>query len=84
MLSLGLNHLFKNKSFRLFSIYGIQGQSGLFGGNDDYFTSDSYYWVDPGDDFRYGVIWIGQPDNVQQGVNECGLAYDANGLPERM
>jgi hypothetical protein len=27
------------------------------------------------------VIWIGTPDNVQQGVNEAGLAYDANGLP---
>ena len=58
-----------------------RGNQVFFGGNDDYFTSDSYYWVDPGDDFRYGVIWIGQPDNVQQGVNECGLAYDANGLP---
>ena len=53
----------------------------FFGGNDDYILSDSYYWVDPGDDRHYGAIWIGQPDNVQQGVNEHGLAYDANGLP---
>ena len=27
-------------------------------------------------------MWIGTPDNVQQGVNEVGLAYDSNGLPE--
>lgn len=53
----------------------------FFGGNDDYINPDSYYWVDPGDSSRYGVIWIGKPDNVQQGVNEKGLAYDANGLP---
>jgi hypothetical protein len=53
----------------------------FFGGNDDYTNPDSYYWVDPGDSSKYGVIWIGEPDNVQQGVNEKGLAYDANGLP---
>jgi hypothetical protein len=53
----------------------------FFGGNDDYIDPDSYYWVDRGDSANYGVIWIGQPDNVQQGVNEKGLAYDANGLP---
>jgi hypothetical protein len=53
----------------------------FFGGNDDYIEPDSYYWVDSGDDQHYGAIWIGQPDNVQQGVNVHGLAYDANGLP---
>jgi hypothetical protein len=56
--------------------------SVFFGGNDDYINPDSYFWVDQGDDNHYGVIWIGQPDNVQQGVNEKGLAYDANGLPK--
>ena len=59
----------------------VKGESVWFGGNDDYIHPDSYYWVDPGDGSRYGAIWIGQPDNVQQGVNEKGLAYDANGLP---
>jgi hypothetical protein len=58
-----------------------KGESVFFGGNDDYINPDSYYWVDPGDSVNYGVIWIGKPDNVQQGVNEKGLAYDANGLP---
>jgi hypothetical protein len=59
-----------------------KGKSVYFGGNDDYINPDSYYWVDRGDSVNYGVIWIGTPDNVQQGVNERGLAYDANGLPK--
>ena len=53
----------------------------FFGGNDDYINLDSYYWVDARSGENYGVVWIGYPDNVQQGVNEKGLAYDANGLP---
>ncbi len=58
-----------------------KGDKVFFGGNDDYINPDSYYWIDPGNVDRYGVVWIGQPDNVQQGVNEQGLAYDSNGLP---
>jgi len=58
-----------------------KGDSVFFGGNDDYINPDSYYWVEPGDSSRYGVIWIGKPDDPQQGVNEKGLAYDSNGLP---
>lgn len=58
-----------------------KGEHVFFGGNDDYINPDSWYWVDPGDGARHGVVWIGEPDNVQQGVNDAGLAYDANGLP---
>lgn len=58
-----------------------KGDAVFFGGNDDYINPDSYYWVQPGDSLRFGVIWIGKPDNPQQGVNEKGLAYDSNGLP---
>jgi len=58
-----------------------KGGQVIFGGNDDYINPDSYYWVDPGGAQGYGAIWVGPPDNVQQGVNEKGLAYDANGLP---
>jgi hypothetical protein len=46
-----------------------KGDSVFFGGNDDYVLPDSYYWVEPGDSSRYGVIWIGTPDNPQR-VNE--------------
>jgi hypothetical protein len=58
-----------------------KGEQVYFGGNDDYINPDSYYWVDQGGAGKYGAIWVGTPDNVQQGVNEMGLAYDANGLP---
>ncbi len=64
------------------SVFTIsKGDRVFFAGNDDYINPDSYYWVDPGGGKRYGVIWVGTRDNVQQGVNEKGLAYDANGLP---
>ena len=58
-----------------------KGDQVFFGGNDDYITTDNYFWVDPGPAQYYGAIWIGEVGNVQQGVNEKGLAYDANGLP---
>ena len=58
------------------------GDRVFFGGNGDWINFDSnYYWVDPGSETRYGAIYFGKPDNVQQGFNEKGLAYDANGLP---
>ena len=57
-----------------------QGNQVFFGGNDDYINRDSTYWVDPGGTGRYGAIYFGKPDNIQQGFNEVGLAYDANGL----
>jgi hypothetical protein len=59
-----------------------KGERVFFGGNDDFVNPDSHYWVEPGQGDDYGVIWIGTPDNVQQGVNEMGLAYDSNGLPK--
>jgi hypothetical protein len=58
-----------------------QGDEVFFGGNDDYINRDSTYWVDPGSADRYGAIYFGERDNVQQGFNEVGLAYDANGTP---
>jgi hypothetical protein len=68
------------------------GDRVFFGGNGDWINFDSnYYWVDPGGATGYGApgygapgngaIYFGVPDNVQQGFNEKGLAYDANGLP---
>ena len=60
-----------------------RGDRVFFGGNGDWVNFDSnYYWVDPGSDRRYGAIYFGVPENVQQGINEKGLAYDSNGLPQ--
>jgi hypothetical protein len=59
-----------------------QGDRVFFGGNGDWINFDSnYYWVDLGSETRYGAIYFGVPENVQQGFNEKGLAYDSNGLP---
>jgi hypothetical protein len=59
-----------------------RGDRVFFGGNGDWINFDSnYYWVDPGSDTRYGAVYFGVPENVQQGFNEKGLAYDSNGLP---
>ena len=58
-----------------------KGDRVFFGGNDDYINPDQWYFVEKGDSSKFGVIWIGRPDDPQQGVNEKGLAYDANGLP---
>ncbi len=55
--------------------------SVFFGGNDDFINPDQWYFVEKGDSSKFGVIWVGKPDDPQQGVNEKGLAYDANGLP---
>ena len=72
-----------NPSPRGCTIFTVShGDRVFFGGNGDWINFDSnYYWVDPGSDTRYGAIYFGVPDNVQQGFNEVGLAYDANGLP---
>jgi CubicO group peptidase (beta-lactamase class C family) len=47
-----------------------KGDRVFFGGNNDWIDPDSTYWVDPGGVTGYGTIWIGTPDNVQQGMNE--------------
>ena len=63
------------------------GDRVFFGGNGDWINFDgNYYWVDPGSETHYGApgygaIYFGVPENVQQGFNEKGLAYDSNGLP---
>ena len=46
----------------------------VFAGNDDYVDRDTVVWIDPAAPGRYGALWIGTRDNVQQGFNEKGLA----------
>ncbi len=88
VISISSRHIYSNEHLHSGSLPSgctvitiSKGDSVFFGGNDDYINPDSYYWVEPGDSSRYGVVWIGKPDNPQQGVNEKGLAYDSNGLP---
>ena len=72
-----------NPSPRGCTIFTVShGDRVFFGGNGDWINFDSnYYWVDPGGATGYGAIYFGVPNNVQQGFNEKGLAYDSNGLP---
>ena len=60
-----------------------QGDLALFGNNEDYISPETYYWIRPGSDKTYGAIYFGFVDfDIEQGgINEMGLAYDINGLP---
>ena len=57
------------------------GETTLFGNNEDSINSKTYYWVVPAKAGNYGCIFFGF-DNFfpQGGINEKGLAYDANAI----
>jgi hypothetical protein len=60
-----------------------QGDVILFGNNEDYTNPKTHYWVIPAEEGKYGGVYFGFDDSVEQGgVNEKGLSYDINGLPE--
>ena len=63
-----------------------KGDTVLFGNNEDYYNrSDVIYFV-PSDGESYGAVYLGQRYtdryNPQGGMNEMGLAFDANAIPE--
>ena len=59
------------------------GGKVLFGNNEDYTNPKTYYWIHPSDEENYGGVYFGF-DNFwpQGGINEKGLCYDWNALPE--
>jgi len=62
-----------------------RGDVVLFGNNEDYYNrSDVVYFI-PSGEGRYGAVYLGQRYgdryNPQGGMNERGLAFDANALP---
>ena len=59
------------------------GNTVLYGNNEDYTNYNTYYWVKPSTEGKYGGVYLGF-DNFfpQGGVNEKGLAYDFNALPK--
>jgi hypothetical protein len=65
-------------------ITASQGDIALFANNEDYISPYTYYWIRPGSDQTYGAIFFGFVEFLppQGGINEVGLAYDINGLPE--
>jgi pimeloyl-ACP methyl ester carboxylesterase len=59
------------------------GSTVLYGNNEDYRIPKTYYWVEPAGENTYGGVFLGF-DNFfpQGGINEKGLAFDFNALPE--
>ncbi len=59
------------------------GDNILFGNNEDYTTPATYYWVEPQSQGNYGGVYFGFENFFAQGgINEKGLVFDANALPE--
>ena len=55
----------------------------LFGNNEDYSNPNTYIWVIPSTNETYGGVYFGYDDLWPQGgINEKGLAFDINSLPE--
>ena len=59
------------------------GNTALYGNNEDYTNPNTYYWVRPSDEDTYGGVYVGFDNfSPQGGINEKGLAFDYNALPE--
>ena len=60
------------------------GDKVLFGNNEDFNNPNICYWTEPGDSGNYGCLYLGfENDQLQGGINEKGLCFDANGLTGR-
>ena len=59
------------------------GNTALYGNNEDYNNPRTYLWVRPAGKDTYGGVFLGFDDLFPQGgINEKGLAFDFNALPE--
>lgn len=59
------------------------GDKVLFGNNEDYYKPKTYLWTDPATEENYGCVYLGFKDYSHQGgINEKGLCFDANALPD--
>jgi len=65
------------------TIFSIsKGESIFFGNNEDWKNPNTYLWVKHPTDSTYAVMYLGFDDLFPQGgINEKGLAFDANSLP---
>lgn len=65
------------------TIFSISiGETVFFGNNEDYNNPETYYWTEPPSDGNYGCLYLGFENNsLQGGINEKGLCFDANSLP---
>jgi hypothetical protein len=59
------------------------GNTVLYGNNEDYRIPKTYYWTEPSSEKAYGGVFLGFDNfSPQGGINEKGLAFDFNALPE--
>ncbi len=59
------------------------GNTALYGNNEDYTIPNTYYWIRPSKENTYGGVYVGFDNfSPQGGINEKGLAFDYNALPE--
>jgi hypothetical protein len=63
----------------------VKGKTVLMAGNEDETTNNSYLVVDPTG--KYGVVFFATPMDglpliMQMGINEEGLSYDINAIPQ--
>ncbi len=59
------------------------GDKVLFGNNEDWYDPNTYIWFEMPEKGKYGGVYLGF-DNFfpQGGMNENGLCFDANALPQ--
>ncbi len=59
------------------------GDKVLFGNNEDYNNPKTYYWTEPASNENYGAVYLGYENySYQGGINDKGLCFDANALPD--
>ena len=59
------------------------GDRVLFGNNEDYTNPNTFYWTEPADKENFGAVYLGFENySYQGGINEKGLCFDANALPD--
>jgi hypothetical protein len=60
----------------------VQGETVLFGNNEDWINPETRYWAIPSRGERYGGVYFGFDNYYPQGgINQMGLAYDVNSTP---
>ncbi len=58
------------------------GNKVLFGNNEDFNNPKTYLWTEPARKDDYGAVYLGYENySYQGGINEKGLCFDANSLP---
>jgi penicillin V acylase-like amidase (Ntn superfamily) len=59
------------------------GDTVLFGNNEDWSNPNTYIWFELPEEGKFGGVYLGFDDFLSQGgMNEYGLCFDVNALPQ--